>query len=43
MPAVTTERAEATDTSMTLAWQILTFLYYVVPTVLGLFIRNEHY
>lgn len=42
-PAVTTEEAEATDTGMTQAWQMLTFLHYVVPTVLGLFIRSEHY
>lgn len=42
-PAVTTEEAEATDTGMTQAWQMLTFLHYVVPTVLGLFIKSEHY
>lgn len=28
---MTTEKAEATDTSMTQAWLMLTSLYYVVP------------
>lgn len=40
-PAATTEKAEATDTGLTLVWQMLRSLYYVVPQGWGFSLRGS--